>query len=293
MQHRKIDGALVELCAKGCKRPLDGFWARSDRRSPTLAIFVHGMHSNFYRSAFKKAFLRLLPARGIDVLSFNNRGAEHQTADEVFEHCRFDLDSAIAFGRSRGYRRFILIGHSTGCQKALYYVRLRRPLDVQALVFAAPGDDYAIARRELGARFSTAVRVARRMVNQGQGRKILRLQGEPAFLGFTARRFLSIADPSRIEARLFRFEGPMAELGSLQIPALVLLPEREQYACMPIPAMAERLCALLRSPNQHVQIVPGADHSFHGKEMDAARRVARWLAGLGLALPRSRGSRKP
>lgn len=281
LQHRKIEGALVELPARGLKRPLDGFWAHRKRRSHTLAVFVHGMHSNFYRSAFKKELMRLGPARGIDVLSFNNRGAEQGTCDEVFEHCRFDLDAALAFGRAEGYTQFVLIGHSTGCQKIAYYFRLRRPDDVAALVFSAPGDDYAIARRQLGGLFAAAVRRARRMAQSGRGRETLVMNGKPAFMGFSARRFLSIADPRRIEARLFLLDGPLRELASIRVPALAVLPAREEYACIPVPEMARRLAEAMRAnPAFEVAIVPQANHGFKGVEREAADAIWSWLARI-------------
>lgn len=272
-----IPGALVELHARGLKRPLDGFWAHGQRRADRLAIFVHGMHSNFYRSAFKKAVMRLWPPAGIDVLSFNNRGYEQETAAEVFEACRHDLDSAIAFAQEQGYRRIVLVGHSTGCQKIVYYEHLRRPPVVEALVIAAPGDDLAIAKRALESRFEQAVGRARRMIREGRGDRPLLIGQKPVFMGFTARRFLSIADPKRIEARLFNFDGPMRELKQIGKPLLVLLPAREEYACLPVKEMARRLKEVGRGKKFDVMIVPRARHNFHPVEEETARRILDWL----------------
>lgn len=279
-RHTIIPGALVELPARGLKRPLDGFWARGPRRAGRVAIFVHGMHSNFYRSAFKKAVMRLWPAAGIDVLSFNNRGYEQETAKEVFEACRHDLDAAIAFTREQGYRRIVLVGHSTGCQKIVYYEHLRRPPDVEALVLAAPGDDLAIARRTLGAQLEQAVGRARRMIREGRGDRPLIIGKRAVFMGFTARRFLSIADVRRIEARLFDFDGPMLELRQIRKPVLVLLPAREEYACLPVKEMARRLKEISRGKAFDVMIIPRARHNFHPVEEEAARRMLDWLRSV-------------
>ena len=46
--------------------------------APLLA-FVHGMGSNFYRSALKKAFLAAAPRAGFAALSFDNSGAGRAT----------------------------------------------------------------------------------------------------------------------------------------------------------------------------------------------------------------------
>ncbi|MCZ7591699.1 MAG: alpha/beta hydrolase [Kiritimatiellae bacterium] len=117
-QLHRIPGVLVELSARGQKRPLDGLLTQGAKQSDTLLLFVHGMGGNFYRSELRKQMLLQGPCAGIDVLSFNNRGHEDNVADEVFVDCRHDIDAAIEFGRKQGYRRFILLGHSTGCQKS-------------------------------------------------------------------------------------------------------------------------------------------------------------------------------
>lgn len=273
-QTTHIEGTLVTLAARGRKRPLDGFWVRGPKRSTTLLLLVHGMGGNFYKSVFKKELMRHPPRAQIDVLSFNNRGCENNVTDEVFTDCRHDLDAALAFGRAHGYRRFILLGHSTGCQKIVYYQHLRKAPDIAALVLAAIGDDIAIVRREAGPRYHRWIKRARMLVKTGRAHTTLRGRG---CLGFSARRFLSVADPKQIEARLFDMDGALREFSRIDIPILVALPLREQYACIPIPEMARRLKAVTRAKPFGVELIPRADHSFHGHETEAAQKILRWL----------------
>ncbi len=278
--HPQIDGSLVALPLPGRARPLDGFWVRGPRRAHTLLLYVHGMGGSFYRSEFKKEMMRQAPTRGLDVLSFNNRGAEKAVASERFSDCLADLDAAADFAESRGYRRLVLFGHSTGCQKITWWQHRRRDRRVAALVLAGIGDDYAIARRDLGRSFDAAVARARAWVRQGRTDRPL----PGKCLGFTAPRFLSVADPRQVEARLFNFAGPLREFAALRPPVLALLPEREEYACQPVPALAEQLRARSRSRRFGALIVPEADHSFHGVEPAAVRATLDWLENAG-ALP--------
>lgn len=277
--HAEIGGALVELPLPGGRRPLDGFWARGPRRNRTLLLVVHGMGGNFYRSRFKKELLRRGPARGFDLLSFNNRGYERDVATERFSDCLADLDAALAFGRSKGYRRFALLGHSTGCQKIVHWQHRRQSRQVCALILAAIGDDYAIVRRDLGAAYARRLEQARRWIARGWLDRRL----PASCLGFAPRRFLSVADPRQLEARLFNFDGPMRAFRAIRTPVLALFPAREQFACLPVPEMAARLAARTRSRRFRAEIVPGADHSFHGAEALAARLTLDWLRGLPAA----------
>jgi pimeloyl-ACP methyl ester carboxylesterase len=238
-------------------------------------IFVHGMHSNFYRSAFKKQFMRDGPRRGVDVLSFNNRGAERDTETERFRDSVDDIDAAVLFGKSKGYRRFVLVGHSTGCQKIAHWQYVRKSRAVTALVLAAIGDDYAITRRELGKKYFQRLKKARRLVSKSWKNRAMPADCK----GFTASRWLSIADPKQLEARLFDFSGRMREFAKITCPILALFPAEEQYACIPVQEMAEVLRKKTRSRRFESIIVPRADHSFRGAEKEAARSVLLWLAG--------------
>ncbi len=269
-----LPGTLVALPLKRKReRPLDGFLAHGTKANRHLAVFVHGMGGNFYRSVFKKTMMEQCRRSRFDVLSFNNRGYENQVASETFRDCLQDLDAALAFGVSRGYRTFTLIGHSTGCQKITYYQAVRKRPDVTGLVLAAIGDDYAICRRDLGPRYGYWVRRARQLVEEGKGDTRL----PAACLGFEAARFLSVAIRDELEASLFDFEGPMKHFRRIATPMLALFPAEEQFACIPVEEMADILEAKTRSADFERVVIPDADHSFHGQEKPAVLAISRWI----------------
>ena len=269
-----LHGALVKIPLPGRAGALDGFWHPGHRRHDTLLVFLHGMWGNFYRSALKWASLRLAPEFGMDALSFNNRGTGHATAFERFPHCLADLESVRRWARASGYRRIVWVGHSTGCQKAVHYLARRKPADTAALVLLAPADDLAIVRRECGPRYASMVRHARARTLAG-GPDADR--PDPRLNGFGARRFLSIATPEAVEARLFDYGGRMATFASLRLPILAVFGTREGYACRPVEEMGEILGARCRSDDFEFHLVPGGDHSFHGREEPTMRRVMEWI----------------
>ncbi|MCX7818911.1 MAG: alpha/beta fold hydrolase [Kiritimatiellae bacterium] len=266
---------------------LDGFYAPAPPGAPAelpLVIFVHGMFSNFYRSPLKAAFLEELPRAGLPILSINNRGADAGTTSEVFEACEHDLDAAASFARRIGRRRVAVIGHSTGCQKALHWADRRRGRGLAAIVLLAPCDDYAIVRRDLGARWQATLARARAMVRAGRGDEVL-IARDP--MRFTARRFLSLADPRRREAALFRYDGPMRAFRRLRVPVFAAFGDHEPYAVSPVAEMLARLRALRPGDVQTARI-PGADHSFAPRQRQVARLVARWLLLTAAARARNR-----
>ncbi|HMP90034.1 MAG TPA: alpha/beta fold hydrolase [Kiritimatiellia bacterium] len=272
-----IPGNLVTLPLPGkTKATLDGYLVNGARKSRSLLIFVHGMGSNFYKSRFKKAWMRLGPRAGWDVLSFNNRGCEGNVADENFRDCVADIDAALAVARNYGYRNVILLGHSTGCQKIVYHHHRRKSPLVKALILAGLGDDLAIARRDLGREYAGWIRRARALVANDRGDERL-----PAkCMGFSARRFLSAADSKELEAKLFHLDGELRIFRSITLPILAAFPEKEQYACIPVREAAERLARVTRSNKFASIIVPDADHSFHGREIACVRACLNWMNSL-------------
>ena len=270
----ELPGTLVTLTARGLKRPLDGFWAAGRKRSATLLLFVHGMGGNFYRSVSKKEMMVQGPRAGIDVLSFNNRGQEKDVGTEIFADSRHDIEAAVQFGLARGYRHLALLGHSTGCQKITYYQARRRHPQVAALVLAAIGDDYAIARRDLGRRYDAQVARAHALVKAGRGETIMAAKG---CMGFAAHRFLSVADPAQAEAEIFNMDGKLSTFRRISCPTLAVLPAQEEFACLPVEEMSARLRAVSRARPFDTVLIPDADHGFKGREAETTGVILTWL----------------
>jgi pimeloyl-ACP methyl ester carboxylesterase len=266
-------GALVTIPLPRKAKPLDGFWLPGYRRHAALLVIVHGMGGNFYRSSLKKEWLRQADRFGFDVFTCNNRGSDRAVVFERFGDCVADIDAALAVGRRLGYRRFVLLGHSTGCQKVTLYQSRRQNPDVRALALAAPADDLAICRRDLGKRYKYWLKHARQLVAQGQGKTLLPMLYEK----FSARRFLGIADPRSTEAQLFNYAGRLHHFSRIHCPVLAFLGTREEYACLPVAQMDDILRAKTRSQNFHFFTVPGGDHGFHGHEQATVQRALHWL----------------
>ena len=272
----EVEGSLVAIPAAGARRirMLDGFYRPpSDRKNAALLIFVHGMGSNFYRSALKKAFLEAAPEQGMGILSFNNRGAERGTEDERFSACLQDLDAAAEFARRRGYRRIVVAGHSTGCQKIVYWQARRRNPAVAGLVLLAPADDHAVLKRDLGKRFEKKVAWAREQVSAG--RPDASVTG--LYERFNARRFLSVADPRSPEANLFRYEGSLMQFRRVRCPLLAVFGENEEFAAIPPADMLAILRRKTRSIDYDEWLVPATGHSFKGCEAELALSVCAWI----------------
>ena len=129
----KLSGNLVWFKATDGLE-LQGFLVEPKRKLNKIAIFIHGMGGEFIWKELlfsSKLFLTF----GISFFAINTRGAgiirrfytkkksyKLGMAFEKFEDCVKDIEGAINFVKENGYNHVILIGHSSGCQKAIYYL---------------------------------------------------------------------------------------------------------------------------------------------------------------------------
>ncbi|MCX8008786.1 MAG: alpha/beta hydrolase, partial [Patescibacteria group bacterium] len=111
-------------------------------RGNTAIIWVHGLTGTFYGNAkLLKIFAERATNHGMAFGTFNNRGhdmiAGFRKIDqespkgytyttigagyEVFEECVCDINAVIQFFVDQGYRKIILVGHSSGANKVCYY----------------------------------------------------------------------------------------------------------------------------------------------------------------------------
>ncbi len=258
-------------------------------RGKDVVLFVHGMGGNFYKDGFLKGAKELVK-RDVAFFSFNTRGAEvvkdfrdingehHMlgTAFEIFEDSIKDIRAAISYLSQLGYENFHLLGHSTGCQKILFYQYSTQDERVKSLIHVSPAEDYEIWKNGLGD-FERFVAIAKDMMDKGEGNRIIIPLYERTGELWSARRFLSFADKSNMEARMFNYE--ILEIFSkVQTPTLIFLGKDDQYFLKDLEWYKEKLEKGYKGVKIRVEIMPG-DHSFHGYEDILFQRIADFIEG--------------
>ncbi|HID72601.1 TPA: alpha/beta fold hydrolase, partial [Candidatus Micrarchaeota archaeon] len=185
---------------------LEGFL--SGPRAGRAIIFIHGWKDNAFTAPFVKPMAERAAKAGIAFLAFNNRGAGKKGETERFADCILDIRAAVEFMAGRGHERIFLVGHSTGCQKAAYYVHKEKDDRIGGIAFIEPTDDAALARRELGEKYGKAVGLAREMVASGERN---RMMPEWSLVGgeASADRYLSMFSGEEAEGGMFDFSGKL------------------------------------------------------------------------------------
>ena len=147
--------------------------------SDLALVFVHGVAMNFYLPPLF-LFGQELAARGYHCFVINTRGHDWicragnltrfgGSAYENLEDCLADLDGALAFLGARGYRRFVLVGHSLGAIKSIIYQGTRRRSDMAGIVSCSAPKQFYSERIARQPKFRELIEQAESMVSDGRG----------------------------------------------------------------------------------------------------------------------------
>lgn len=282
---------------------LPGLLYAPEHPSRTVALFLHGNgDTSVFYQARTNVFGQELCRRGVASFAFNNRGAylikklrksgprrrsvRGGTAFERIRDCVKDIDGAIAMLRARGFRRFHLIGHSTGANKICVYDSLKKDNPIARYVLLGPGDDVGLYYRDLGpTRFQRAIERSLVMIKAGKRDDLVPPSLAPFSISYGS--LLDTIDPDG-RYNCFPFLDVMRELRlgrkrrfrefrAITRPVLVLIGENDEF-CFDD---ARNCAGILRDHpprgRSSIRIVDGADHGFHGMESEVGSAIAEWL----------------
>ncbi len=272
---------------------LDGAYIKSRRKSKHALIWLPGLSSRFSSGQIliKELSSRLakggigyfkFDTRGHDIVARGVKGSRTKaligSGFERFQDCILDIRAMIAFVKKEGYRDIILAGHSTGANKALYYLYRTGDKRIKGLALLGPISDVVVGLKNFGRRrLNQALKIAEKLKFRNPGPFMPREYGI-----YTAERFLSL-HRSGSQEDVFHYHDPKAywkELLSVRVPVAVILGSRDEY--------------LDRTPKEFLGIfqknaagaksftgisIKGAPHGFQRKERELALIISKWIKG--------------
>jgi len=271
---------------------LNGLWL-GNQKAKTAFIFVHGLGSSVFSRQDVLPF-----GDSISSLYFNNRGHDQLTSikvlnpdaengyerklggeiHEIFTECAEDIQGAVDFLLSQGVENIYLSGHSTGCQKSIYYLSLKRNhKNIKGVVLICPMSDYAVARKFKSVYLGKATKYAKDLVNRGRPHELMRRDLWPDEL-IDAQRFISLYTPDSPE-EIFTYshqeDEPIA-LSKVKIPTLVILANQDEYGDRPMKDIASWFKKKSKSKSLDIQFIDST-HNLTGKEVEVKSLIKRWV----------------
>ncbi|MEK7502088.1 MAG: alpha/beta fold hydrolase [Patescibacteria group bacterium] len=277
------------------KFKLNGLWFGLNNPKRVI-VFVHGLSGSAFSSL---NILTKLVDENTSVLTFSNRGASKMSkvkkidrrrkkgstsflmgeAHEVFTDCVDDIQGAVNLAKQKGAKEIYLIGHSTGCQKSIYYLsQVKNQKDFKGVVLLCPLSDYADFIKSVEySKANMLQSIAKKLIKNGKPHELMPLDHWPYI--HDAQRFLSLYT-SDSEEEIFCYsqenKNPRT-FQSVKLPILVVFAEKDEYLDRPISELQEWFKEKSRAIKIDFSIIEGADHGFNDKEQLVREEIFKFI----------------
>ncbi len=207
--------------------------------------------------------------RGHDILGTRDSRAAEGGAFQSISEAVTDNCTAARWLAEKGHPTPIVIGHSNGGMLAVRHVADHPGTPALVLLSAHCGGRNMLPLASAAGllakdRMREITDTARRLVAEGKPRELMLLPGW--WYACTAESFLDL---------LAEVPDVLELAPSIRCPALFLRGDKEPRELYP----AEEFSRRAGGPCT-VEIVPGCEHFYVGRESAVAERVASWLSGL-------------
>ncbi|MDP2649199.1 MAG: alpha/beta fold hydrolase [Patescibacteria group bacterium] len=271
---------------------LNGLWF-GNKRPKRVVVWVHGLGGSLFS---RQSIIELLTDNETAVLTFNNRGHDNiaslsrvgkrkvgrilraGAAHEVFTDCVDDIQGAINFAKKTGVKNIYLAGHSTGCQKSVYWASENKGgKGVKGIILLGAVSDYSAEMKLQGKRrMERATSAARSLVRRGKKHSLLPENMWHETLD--AQRFLSLYTPDSRE-EIFTYSQPKKTpraLRSVKVPILVLWAQKEEFADRPAKAILAWFGRHLK-PEDRTVLILRTGHLFKGGEKAVVKEIRKFM----------------
>jgi hypothetical protein len=287
---------------------LPGLLYEPNTGSDKVLIYLHGNGSaaGFYSVEMQNTFGKTLTGQGISYFTFTNTGGHLiQKFDkvingkregvvvgagyELIKDCLGDIDGAINFVKSRGYKHIYLIGGSTGANKICVYNYYKKENIIEKYILESGGDDsggfYSLVGHE---KFKSILKECSEKINAGKARDLV-----PVSTYSSPISYQSLYDQINPEGdyNIFPFywqlnginimkKEPWREIKKVSKPTLIVYGSNDEFCYGKVPECVDLIKnSVAGKKNFQFEIIPGADHAYFGKRLELAGKVAKFLKG--------------
>lgn len=266
-------------------------------------LFIHGMSGNFIENYFAHVLGEVLARSNVGFVYSHNRGYNHindiatkelkedggyktvrvGATYERFVDCIYDIDGWLKKSRRLGYKRIVLLGHSLGCNKTIYYFSEKKPKDVIGVVFASPPDMVGLFEKpECQPNHGELLKEAKKNVKESKPRKILSgMVWDWYRLSSQTYIDLSERDGAIDNLPILRNPKRFSELATISVPILGIMGENDDIAIRTLEEDLDLIASkAVNCPSFTKRFVFGGNHNYERQEKQFSKIVLEWLKDL-------------
>ena len=253
-------------------------------------IFIHGMCQTILDNYFATVCGNLLSKNNIGFIYEHNRGHSLENdilmkdgtykrcgcMYEIFEDSILDIDLAITKAKELGYKRIVLMGHSYGCNKVIYYYYKKHP-DILGMVLASAPDvigQHLLYQKD----YKKLIEEAKENVLNDNGDKLLSniiedymyMSSQTYYNWFSKDSNLDNLPVMGNSDNWYQFE-------SIDVPILTFSGKEETDNYLHLDLLKEKAKNCLKFTYEYID---NANHFYINKENDISDLILKWLRDI-------------
>ncbi len=269
----------------GLKLPMVHFESEA---KDLCVICIHGMCGTIIDNYFATVWGKFLAEKNIGFLYEHNRGHSIENdivmkdssfkrcgcMYEIFEDCLLDIDLAIETARELGYKKIILLGHSFGCNKVIYYYYKRKP-DILGIVLASAPDMVGI-HISVQPDYKELLKEAKENIDNNKSTKLLHKMIEDDYMYMSSGTYYNWYNENSMLNNLPVISNPKhwEQFESIDVPIFSFSggDEEEYYKQFELLKRKAISC-----PTFEYKIIQSTGHTYNFKEKEIGSLIYNWI----------------
>ena len=268
----------------GLKLPMVHF--ESDNKD-ICVICIHGMCGSIIDNYFATVWGKELSKNNIGFIYEHNRGHSIENdivmkdgtykrcgcMYEIFEESIYDIDLAINTSLEKGYKRIILLGHSYGCNKVIYYYYKKHP-NILGIVLASAPDMIGshIMNQE---DYEELLKEAKENIDNGEPNKLLHKMVED-YMYMSSQTYYNWynLNSNLNNIPVVKNDNHWEQLESVDVPILTFSGSNEEDYYLHLDLLKEKA---INCNNFEYKIIENTSHTYPSKENEIAHLILNWI----------------
>lgn len=250
-------------------------------------ICIHGMCGTIIDNYFTTVWGKLLAKNDIGFIYEHNRGHSIENdivmkagsfkrcgcMYEIFEDCIYDIDLAIQTAKEKGYKRIILLGHSLGCNKVIYYYYKKHPNILGIILASAP--DMIGSHLLIEPEYEELLKEAKENIDKNQPTKLLHKMIED-YMYMSSQTYYNWFHKNSNLDNLPIISNPKnwEQLETIDVPILTFSGSKDEDYYLHLDLLKEKAT---NCKNFEYQIIENTGHTYQEKELETGTLILNWI----------------
>lgn len=268
----------------GLKLPMVHF---ESKEKNICVICVHGMCGTIIDNYFATVWGKYLSSNNIGFIYEHNRGHSIENdivmkdgsfkrcgcMYEIFEDCIYDIDLAIKTAKEKGYKRIILLGHSYGCNKVIYYYYKKHP-DILGIILASAPDMIGSHILEQSD-YNDLLNEAKNNIDNGEPTKLLHKMIEDYMYMSSQTYYNWFNKESNLNnLPVINNDNHWNQFESIDVPVFTFSGSSEEEYYLKLDLLRDKA---INCNNFEYKIVDNTGHTYKNKEKEIADLIINWI----------------